>query len=171
MSEIEEKIRFESRRVGTIEVSPADIMHFESLPGFSGKNRFVIVDHTESSPLAWLACLDDPDLAFVVTAPLGFFPDYDPPIDRDHLAALGIEKKSEVELLCIVTLAGKTINLNLAAPLLINSTTRRGLQVISDDSRYSTREPIPGLKDEATTPRDEAAAVADKLAQARTAAP
>ena len=45
--------------------------------------------------------------------------------------------------------AGKDIFLNLAAPLLINATTRRGLQVVSDDPRYTTRAAIPQLKPEA----------------------
>ena len=147
MSETAEKIQFESRRVGTIEVDAKDVMHFDALPGFAGKRRFVVVEHDASSPLAWLVSLDDADLAFVVANPWTFFPDYDPPVDREHLATLGIEKKADVELLCIVTLAGKTVNLNLAAPLLINSSTRVGLQVISDDARYATRTPIPDLEE------------------------
>lgn len=139
------KIYFESRRVGPIEVLEDDIVTFESLPGFPGKTRFVVVEHAESSEMAWLVSLDDPDLAFVVAAPWTFFPNYDPPVERDHLAALGIEKRSEVEILSIVMLAGQQINLNLAAPLLINVSNRQGLQVISDDARYTTRAPIPEI--------------------------
>ncbi len=143
-----EKICFESRRVGKIEVSEEDIVTFEPLPGFPGNTRYVVVEHSEGSELAWLVSLDDPDLAFVVAAPWAFFPHYDPPVEREHLAILGIEKKEEFELLSIVTLVGKSINLNLAAPLLINVSTRKGIQVISDDPRYTTRAPIPGLDKE-----------------------
>ena len=152
-----EKIRFESRRVGSIEVEESDIVHFEALPGFAGKTRYVLMEHAAKSELAWLVSLDDPDLAFVVTTPWGFFPQYDAPVGREHLAALGIEKKEEVEILCIVTLVGKDINLNLAAPLLINVSTRKGLQVVADDPRYTTRAPIPSLQPAASASASESA--------------
>ncbi len=143
-----DRVRFESRRVGLIEVEESDIVTFDPLPGFPEKTRFVLMEHSEESELAWLASLEDPDLAFVVATPWTFFPDYDPPVEREHLAVLGIEMKEEVELLCIVTLSGKAIFLNLAAPLLINAVSRRGLQVLGDDPRYTTRAAIPSLKAE-----------------------
>jgi len=148
-------VRFESRRVGLIEVEKSDIVTFNELPGFPGKTQFIVMEHSEESEMAWLVSMEDPDLAFVVASPWTFFPDYEPPVEREHLAALGIEKKEEVEMLSIVTLSGKAIYLNLAAPLLINATTRRGLQVVSDDSSFSTRAAIPQLKPE-TAKSDEA---------------
>jgi len=141
-------VRFESRRVGLIEVEESGILTFDPLPGFPDKTRFVLMEHSEESEMAWLVSLEDPDLAFVVATPWTFFPEYDAPVEREHLAALGIEKKEDVELLCIVTLSGKTIFLNLAAPLLINAATRRALQVLGDDPRYTTRAAIPSLKPE-----------------------
>ena len=159
-------IRFESRRVGKIEVAESEVMVFEPLPGFPNRTRFVLMEHAEASELAWLVSVEDPDLAFVVAAPWSFFPKYDAPIDREHLAALGIEKSEEVELLSIVTLSGKSIFLNLAAPLLINVTTRKGIQVVGDDPRYTTRMAIPALDGQA------AAGVAPRgTAQAATATP
>jgi len=140
-------IRFESRRAGAIEVDATDILEFEPLPGFPGRKRFVLMEHGERSELAWLVSLDDPDLAFVVTNPWAFFPSYDPPVAMEHLAALQIEKRQEVEILCLVTLDGTTIQLNLLAPLLINVSTRRALQVVTEDRRYSTRMRIPRLEE------------------------
>lgn len=141
-----DRVRFESRRVGQVEVEKSDIVSFDPLPGFPGKTQFVVMEHPDQSEMAWLVSVEDPDLAFVVASPWAFFPNYDPPVEREHLAALGIETKEEVELLSIVTLSGKAIYLNLAAPLLINSTTRRGVQVVSDDPRFTTRAAIPPLK-------------------------
>lgn len=141
-----ERIEFESRRVGKIEVTEADVVTFEPLPGFPNRSRFVIMEHAEGGEMAWLVSIEDPDLAFVVAAPWSFFPTYEPPIEREHFAALGIEKREEVEILSIVTLSGKSIYLNLSAPVLINATTRKGMQVVGDDPRYSTRTPIPALE-------------------------
>jgi flagellar assembly factor FliW len=140
-----ELIRFESRRVGTIEVEESAVVEFEALPGFPNKRRFVLMEHAVDTEMAWLVSLEDADLAFVVASPWTFFPQYDPPIAREHLAALGIEKRDDVELLCMVTLSGKQIFLNLAAPLVINAANRRGMQAVSDDPRYTTRAPIPSL--------------------------
>ena len=139
-------VRFESRRVGLIEVDASDIVTFSPLPGFPGKTQFVVMEHSEDSEMAWLVSMEDPDLAFVVAAPWAFFPNYDPPVEREHLASLGIEKKEDVELLSIVTLSGKAIFLNLAAPLVINAKTKCGMQVVSDDPRFTTRAAIPSLK-------------------------
>jgi len=144
-------VRFENRRVGLIEVEESDIVTFDPIPGFPGKTRFVVMEHADDSEMAWLASMEDPELAFVVATPWTFFPNYDPPVEREHLAMLGIEKNEEVELLSIVTLSGRTIYLNLAAPLLINATTRRGMQVISDDPRFTTRAAIPQLREESET--------------------
>ena len=158
-----ELIRFESRRVGRVEVSEEDVLSFEPLPGFPNMTRYVLMEHAPDSPMAWLVSLDDPDVAFVVTSPWTFFPQYDPPVDREHLAMLGIEQREDVELLCLVSLAGKEIFLNLAAPLLINAANRRGTQVVSDDPRYTTRAPLPALRDQAESgadSRDEASAAA-----------
>ncbi len=142
-----EAILFESRRVGRIEVAASDVLELEPLPGFPRNRRFVLMEHDEGSGMAWLVSLDDPDVAFVVATPWDYFSQYDPPVEREHLAALSIERRDEVEVLCLVSLSGKTIFLNLAAPLLINAVTRRGLQVVSDDPRYSTRAEIPALTD------------------------
>lgn len=150
-----EMIRFESRRVGAIEVAASDVVTFEPLPGFPNASRYVLMEHAPDSALAWLVSIDDSDLAFVVTSPWTFFPQYDPPVEREHLAALGIERRDDVELLCLVTLAGTEIFLNLAAPLLVNANNRRAMQVVSDDPRYTTRAKLPELK-----PESEAAASA-----------
>lgn len=143
-----EMIRFESRRVGEIVVPEADVVHFDPLPGFPERSRYVVMGHAADSELAWLVSLDDADLAFVVASPWSFFPSYDPPIEREHLAALEIERRDDVEILCLVTLSGRQIFLNLAAPLLVNVATRRALQVMSDDPRYTTRAAIPSLRGE-----------------------
>lgn len=141
-----ERIRFESRRVGAIELDESDVLTFEPIPGFPGRTRFVVMEHAERSEMAWLVSLDDPDLAFVVSSPWSFFPTYEPPVAGEHLAALAIEKLEDVEILCILSVSEGTIFFNLAAPLLIHAGTRRGLQVVSDDSRYSTRVAIPALE-------------------------
>ena len=54
MSEV---IRFESRRVGRIEVPASDVVTFEPLPGFPGKSRYVLMEHAPDSALAWLVSL------------------------------------------------------------------------------------------------------------------
>ncbi len=144
-----DRICFESRRVGRIELSESDVLTFEPIPGFPGKTRFVVMEHADESEMAWLVSLEDPDLAFVVSTPWSFFPSYDPPVQREHLAALGIEKLEEVEILSILSVSEGTIFFNLAAPLLINASTRRGMQVVADDPRYTTRVAIPALEEKA----------------------
>ncbi len=136
-------IQFENHRFGQIEVNESTIIHFPGLPGFPEARRFVVMEHDRDSYFGWLVCVDDPDLAFAITDPWQFFPDYRPPVELRHLKALGVEKPEDLLIMTIAHLGGEHPTLNLVAPLLLNSAQNRGEQVIFDRSEYSHRTAIP----------------------------
>ena len=136
-------IRVESRRFGRIEVPAADLIRIDGLPGFPDARRFLLLHHDRDSLFAWLVCADDPDLAFVVTDPWLFFPDYAPALEPAHLSRLRAEPGSETQLLVIADVRGGEIHLNLAAPLLLNAGSRRAVQVILESGDLSPRAGVP----------------------------
>ena len=98
----------------------------------------------KEGPLFWLQSVDDPDFAFVVTDPTNFFLDYLVAPDDRERARLGIDADAACHALAIVTISdSREITLNLSGPILYAPATNRGLQVILDDPRYSTRTPLP----------------------------
>src|SRR5690606_26559692 len=67
----------ETARFGSIEVDEERIIHFaKGVPGFEHVRQFVLVTPNEESPFSILQSVDEPGLAFVVTSPLWFRPDY-----------------------------------------------------------------------------------------------
>ncbi len=136
-------VRISSTRFGTLRVPEADLLRFPGLPGFPGARRFALVEHDHRGIFGWLVAADVPDLAFVVTNPWNFVPDYDPPVPGRALRGLGAASLEELEVLAIAAFEGGRIFLNLAAPLLVNPKSRSGLQVILEGDAWSTRQPIP----------------------------
>jgi len=139
----EQTLTIETRRFGTLEIPESDCIRFGGLPGFPDADRFVVMQHDEASVFAWMVSVEHPNLAFVVTDPWQFFPDYRPPIERPHLRQIGVESPEDFELLVLVSFRDEAVTLNLAAPVLINARGRKGVQLILDSSEYGVREEIP----------------------------
>jgi flagellar assembly factor FliW len=138
-------MRIETTRFGTIEIDDGKLISFpQGLPGFWHARRFVLLEHAPNVPFHWLQCVDDPSLAFVVIDPLPMFPDLRDAIPAFALEALGIGKSDEAAILTIVTIdrEGKRVTTNLLGPLVINTRTRTGVQLILEGSGYNTKHEI-----------------------------
>ncbi len=131
-----------SARFGDLVVPADSLITFPGgLIGFPKAQRFVMVEHKE--PFSWLHSADDPNLAFVVVDGFEFGPSYDvkPPLaDKD----CEFTDKDEYAILVIVTVRPdpRMTTANLKAPLFVNLKNRKGVQVIFDNPRFSTRYPL-----------------------------
>jgi flagellar assembly factor FliW len=116
---------------------PSDILTFdEGLIGLPGLCQMVLVRQSSIEPFLWLASLDVQGMAFLVVEPHALFPDY---------SALKTEEGEGPLLLALVKLESEwaKTTVNLRAPLIINPTTKRGLQIVLSDSNYSLAESLP----------------------------
>ena len=138
-------VAIDHQRFGRIEVPEAEVIRFEGLPGFPEARRFGLLRHDRDSAVLWLVSLDRPDLAFVVTDPHQFFPDYDPKLEAKQLASVEATQRETVEVFSIATVREGAATLNLAAPLLIHGAKGRGVQLILDHGTYSTRQELPAV--------------------------
>lgn len=135
-----ELVKIDSQRFGRIEAKSSDLIHFDGLPGFPRARRFVLLRHDRESHFAWLVSADDPTLAFVVTDPRDFFPEYRPELAPGKLRSVCGEGDEQLELLTIADVRAGEVYLNLAAPLVLNPANRRAIQVILDRGNHSSRE-------------------------------
>ena len=122
-----------------------DIISFpHGIPGFEDKKQFVLVQIPDFVPFEWLVCVDGSRLRFAVINPLLFRSDYAPNIGKQELEELSIRKPEDILLYTIVTISSNPLQstANLIGPVIINKTKRTGKQVIIDDERYNTQEPI-----------------------------
>ncbi|KMQ52490.1 Flagellar assembly factor FliW [Chitinispirillum alkaliphilum] len=125
--------------------SKGDIIVFPSgIPGFEKNKEYVIVSIPEYEPFEWLVCVDGSRLRFAIINPLLFSPQYSPKLVKEQLEELQIEKPEDVVLYSIVTIRENPLEstANLVGPLVINKNKRIGKQIITDDDRYTTQEPI-----------------------------
>ena len=138
-------MRIETTRFGTVELPEDRVIRFpRGLIGFPQITRYVLIDHPGGGPFRWLQAVDAPALAFAVTDPRIFFPDYRVPVSREELEAIGLEDPAEAAVIVILVVPSRPegITANLLGPVVINPRARVGAQLILDSTTYTTRHPI-----------------------------
>jgi flagellar assembly factor FliW len=100
-----------------------------------------MIDH--KPPFSWLHSVEDPNLAFVVVDGFQFgekYPVKAPIGDADT----DLKEGDEYAILVVVTVRPNAADTtaNLKAPIFVNIRNRRGVQIIFDDPRLSTRFPL-----------------------------
>lgn len=115
-----------------------------AMPGFPDLHKFALVQLDDTGRLSSLTSLEQPDLRFLVAPPGPFFPDYVPEVNDDVVAELGIEQLDDVLLLVVLNAGGSLAETtaNLAAPVLVNTATRRAAQVILDEPGLPVAAPL-----------------------------
>ena len=125
--------------LGEVCAAPDELFQLPGLPGFPEARRFAARQHDGESAFAWLVCFDCDDLAFVIADPWSFVPDYAPELGARAFEAVDYAEGDPLQLVAIARVTADSATLNLAAPLLLNLRSRRGLQVILEKGDYSTR--------------------------------
>jgi len=138
-------------RFGEIEIEEEKIIMFPAgIPAFEEEKEFVIIPYDEESPFVFLQSLQTAELAFLMTSPFVFFPEYQFEIDDESIEALGIEKEEDLLIYALLTLPGKDIKqmtANLLAPIVINQQNHRAKQIILEKSEYKTKHLLFPVQD------------------------
>ncbi|OQX20606.1 MAG: flagellar assembly protein FliW [Desulfobulbaceae bacterium A2] len=134
-------------RFGEIEYSRDNVVVFpKGLIGFEQLHNFIVMPKTKEGPLFWIQSTEDQEIAFILTDPSSFFPDYDIVPDEEERNLLGIEAGGEYHILSVVTVTPEQkITLNLVAPVLYSPSSNRALQVLLENSPYDIRTPLPPI--------------------------
>jgi flagellar assembly factor FliW len=110
------------------------------------KNFVVMIDDgDEELPVAVLQSLDDPSISLLVTDPKFIEPSFLPQLSAQDAAELGLDDGTQPVVYCTLSTGDGWLTANLLGPLVLNPTTRRGKQVISVGSDYSTRYRVAPL--------------------------
>jgi flagellar assembly factor FliW len=124
---------------------PPVITFAAGLPAFPDAHRFALVSRGDpDGPFSLLQSLDDGGLAFVVTHPAPFFPDYTVDLDDDDAAAIGLDDADDALVLLIVNVAGEPhgATANLMAPVVVNRRSLLAVQAVMVDDDHSVRTPL-----------------------------
>jgi len=130
-------------RFGVLQIPDDRVLEFpKGLLGFSQFTRYCLLEPGDDACFFWLQCLDEPSLAFVVTDPTLFVPEYAVPIRPDQMVELKLGKLEEAQVFVIVNKVDQTLTGNLQGPLVVNTMTRSGEQMVLAEKRWTTRHPL-----------------------------
>ncbi|MBR1579087.1 MAG: flagellar assembly protein FliW [Selenomonadaceae bacterium] len=135
--------KINTMRFGEIEISEDKIVHFSrGIPAFEDEHEFVIIPYDEESPYYFMQSLKSPELAFLITTPFVFFPDYSIEVDDETMNELNIQNSEDVLLYSIITIPNGSIRYmtaNLLAPLIVNTENMQAKQLVMEKTRYNTK--------------------------------
>lgn len=146
-------------RFGACTYTESEIIEFPwGLPGFPNQQRWLALTVDTQPSFVWLQSLDDVKVALPCADPYHIFEQYEPVLPAYAAAALEIEHPGDFTILCVVVVSegAAEMSMNLLAPIVVNLRTRRGRQIMLENSRYSVREAIP--RKDAGTPEETSAA-------------
>ena len=130
-------------RFGVMEIAEDRVITFSrGLLGFPKHTRFALLQPGDDACFFWLQSVDDPDLAFVVTDPGLFVPDYQVPIREEQLSQLELANTEDAQVMVIVNKVGDQLTANLQGPLLINTLSKVGEQLVLAEKKWTTRHAL-----------------------------
>jgi flagellar assembly factor FliW len=158
-------MQVETTRFGTIEIDDDEVVVFDDgLPGFRGRRSMVLLGGGEMPggqpgdghhSLFWLQDVTDPDLAFMTIVPWTAYPDYD--IDVDPTDVDG----AQVDDLCVLSIVtvrrdggAVTLTSNLLAPVIIDTNTRKGRQIILQNQDWPVQAPLASASPAGDAPNE-----------------
>ncbi|MDD6303359.1 MAG: flagellar assembly protein FliW [Lachnospiraceae bacterium] len=128
-----------TRLFGEIEIDESKIITFEDgIIGFPDMKKFTLIfdEEKEGKPsISWLQSMDEPEVAFPIMDPLLVCETYNPSVEDELLKNLGTIKEDNLYVLVTVTVPQdiKELAVNLKAPIVINTDTRKASQIIVED--------------------------------------
>ncbi len=146
----------QTARFGAVEVDAARLIELEEgLLGFPQERRYCLLQVKEGSPFKWMQSVERPELAFLVVGPHEFFRDYEVFLGDEAAAEMALEKPEDAAVLALVSIQeDQAVTANLMGPVVVNTRTGRGRQIVLDNDKYTTRHRLCTL----AQPRAETAA-------------
>lgn len=149
-------MRAVTRLFGEIDIENDKIIILDKgMIGLPDYQKFALIFDEDKgikgSSVMWLQSMDDPETAFPVMHPNTVKPDYNPTVNDEMLSPIG--ELTEENTYVLVTLTASSdvekTTVNLKAPIIINTDTRRGCQIIVEDDypvKYKIYDAIKGKK-------------------------
>ncbi|MBR4781129.1 MAG: flagellar assembly protein FliW [Lachnospiraceae bacterium] len=137
-----------TRHFGDVEIDDSKVITMDNgLFGFENYKKYVLLYDSSSDEIPniqWLQSLDEELLALPVMIPTTVVPDYNPVVEDETLGSLGEWKEEDVSMLVTVTVPEdiKKMSINLKAPIVINTATMKGCQVVAENPEYEVKHMI-----------------------------
>jgi flagellar assembly factor FliW len=132
-------------RFGDKEVPDEALLTFpEGVIGFRDATRFVMFECSDDGIFKWLQSCDRPELAFVICEASVLVQNYQILIGEKERQVLKLEKAEDAVVCLILVIPEDPMETtaNLLGPLVMNTETRLGMQIVVVNPQYSTRHKL-----------------------------
>lgn len=126
---------------GEVDLPEEKIVTFDrGIIGFENLKRFTILYdcEKEETNISWLQSVEEPGFAMPVIKPWLVKEDYNPVVEDELLSGLG--ELTEENLVILLTMNVPPdltkMSVNLKAPIIMNSDTRKGAQIVVENKDY-----------------------------------
>lgn len=141
-------MRVDTKYFGEIEIGDEKIIHFDDgILGFEDYKDYTILYDIEAdgkSFFSWLQSVDEKMLSFPIVNPLKVDENYNPTVNDEMLKPIGSYSDEDIAIFLLATIPQdvKEASVNMRAPLIINASTRKGIQLILDGQEYEIRHKL-----------------------------
>lgn len=127
---------------GVKEFEEEDVIVFKKgIPGFEDLKKFILFPVQDNDVFSILHSLENENIGLIVVSPFYLVKDYEFKLDDEKISELKVEGQKDVLVLNTVTLNSnvENITVNLKAPIVINTKSKLGEQIILDNPKYSIK--------------------------------
>ena len=135
----------QTRLFGEITIEDDKVLEFPNgIIGIEDKHKYAIVydiDRGEDTAVRWLQSMEDPYLALPVLEPHAILDEYNPMIEDALLEVLDSPADEDIVVLLTLIVSSDVTKgtANLKAPIIINSRTCKGGQIIVENADYESK--------------------------------
>lgn len=130
----------------------AELIRFEDgLFGFESYKCFLPLPITEDSDAVLnLLSVEDESLSFVIMNPFMLMKDYAPRLTEEIYEKLEADKETDLSyyVICVVGSSPKESTVNFKCPIVVNTVSRKAVQVILESEKYHFRHALKDLEKE-----------------------
>lgn len=133
----------ETKYFGKIEIDKEQIITFkDGIFGFNQYHEYTILFANDI--LCWLQSIEKRNIVLpMIVTPL-VFPDYSPDVDDELILRIGDLNQEDLVVYNTIVVPEdvQKMTTNLRAPIIINSKTNKGIQVILDSDEYNIKHDL-----------------------------
>ncbi|MFN0100772.1 MAG: flagellar assembly protein FliW [Bryobacteraceae bacterium] len=139
-----------TKQFGIVQFADEDVFEFPNgLPGFEAERRFLCIERPGLRPVVFLQSVEQTGLCFITLPARTVDPGYELEVAPDERNVLGLANAEapvwEQSLACLAIVCMPpegTPTANLLGPVVLSRETRKGVQAVRDDCRYSAMTPL-----------------------------
>jgi len=138
-------MKIQSTILGQVEAPESEILTFDNgMPGFENEKKFILLSIEGNEVYQILQSINSKEVGFVTTNPYLFISDYSFDLNESTVEALNIASEEDIIVLTIVTVKEpfNASTVNLKAPVIINTKSKKAKQCILEKSDYPIRYSI-----------------------------